>query len=156
MRPLGPATMGAMRYLLGYDGTCGTCTRIARGVRTLGGGALEIAPLQSRRMRRVRREVFGPDAPWAATLVAVGRPVALRTDAVARRSVRAQTGWRMVPAFWRAVGPWTGLRIVALAGRELSRRPVRGPAAPMIEALIGVRALLQQPAASGRGHSPHR
>ena len=107
------------RWILGFDGTCGSCAGVADAVSACG-DRLEVLPLQNEAVREWRHSALGDDAAWVPVLLAVS------DDA----GVQAWTGVRLVG---RLVGRWGvrgSFRVLRTLGRlrAMNRRgEVRRP-----------------------------
>ena len=107
------------RWILGFDGSCGSCAGVADAVAAACGDRLEVLPLQHPDVADGRRRALGDGAAW--------RPVLLTVSAA---GVRAATGVRMVGRLVVHLGPRTALRVVRTVGRLRSmndRGEVRRP-----------------------------
>ncbi len=107
-------------WVLGFDGSCRTCGEISQAVAVACAGRLEVLPLENPRMKEWRAAAFGPDAPFAPTLI--------RADEDGR--VRAWTSHRMALPLTRRLGVRATLRVLGALGRlrEQIHQPLAGPA----------------------------
>lgn len=65
-------TDSEMRRILAFDSSCGGCRRISDAVARACDGRLEVLPLAHPDVVAWRERAFGPDAPFAPTLLEVG------------------------------------------------------------------------------------
>lgn len=105
------------RWILGFDGGCGTCGHLARELVALSEGKLTARSLRSAEVQRWREQALGSDAPWAPTLFAVDGT-----------GVRAWIGPKLVLRLGRLVGPHKLWQIAGIVGGLMD--PVTGPASP--------------------------
>ncbi|WP_163570138.1 hypothetical protein [Fodinicola feengrottensis] len=103
---MSPSTAMSERWVLAFDATCGTCTKISTAVSQACGGRLKILPLSRDDVRGWRQEALGENPPWAPTLIQLtdGRP-------------RAWTGTRMTARLARLLGPRSSMRVVRALGQ---------------------------------------
>lgn len=99
------ATGRKTQWVLGFDGGCGTCGRLAQELVELSGGTLTAKSLRSVEVQGWRERALGGDAPWVPTLFAVEG-----------ESVRAWTGKGLVARLGRLVGPHKLWRIATVVG----------------------------------------
>lgn len=59
------------RWVLAYDATCGQCRAISATVKGETADRIEVLPLDHADVDGWRAAAFGPDAPWAPTLIRV-------------------------------------------------------------------------------------
>jgi len=59
------------RWVLGFDGGCGTCSQLAKELVALSGDKLTAKSLRSPEVRGWREKAGGSDGPWVPTLFAV-------------------------------------------------------------------------------------
>lgn len=135
------------RWVLGFDGNCDTCSRLAEQVAGLSGGVLTVRSLRSPEVRRWRERALGLDAPWAPTLIAVEGG-----------EVRAWTGAALALRLGRLLGPRRLWQVVGIIGelvdspisptsperRRILRRGITGATAAV--ALLGGAGSHQSPA----------
>lgn len=98
-----------VRWVLGFDASCGRCREIAKAATKAAGGRLEVLPLAEVNVHRWRVESLGADAPWVPTL--------LRVDG---NQVNAWTGPAMGLRLLRRLGPVPAIKLFFALG-ELSR-----------------------------------
>lgn len=132
------------RWILGFDGGCAACNKLAKDIVDLGAGKLVAAPLRSCLLLRWREQTLGTDAPWRPTLFAVEG-----------EKVRAWTGPALGWHLARLLGPGKTWQIVRMLGELNSdqkpgdaadpsrRRAVRalGGAAVALGIVVGRRSL---------------
>lgn len=96
-----------VKFVLGYDGNCLACGRVAGAIRQEIGDQVELMSLLDPRMESWREEILGSNRPWAPTLVEVqqdnhaaaahvGLPLAINLVRV--------VGLRKAQAVMRAIG----------------------------------------------------
>jgi len=137
-------SIGETQWVLGFDGGCGTCGRLAQELVALSGGKLSAKSLRSAEVQGWRGRALGPDAPWAPTLFAVEG-----------EWVRAWTGKGLVARLARLVGPHKLWRIATIVGALMD-----GPEGPELpsrrlvlrQGIAGTAAALAL--LSGAGASP--
>lgn len=101
------------KLYLGFDASCGDCSRIARRISDEAGQRVSVVSLRSSEMRTWRKSTLGESAPWAPTLV-VERG----------EKVEAWTGWQIAPVLARYLDATSAMRILgALGGDALSGTP---------------------------------
>lgn len=105
------------RWVLGFDGGCGTCNHLAQQLVELSEGKLTAQNLRSPKVQPWREQALGSDAPWAPTLFAV--------DGV---TGRAWTGTGLITRLGRLVGPQKLWKIATIVGGLMD--PQAGPASP--------------------------
>lgn len=132
------------RWVLGFDGGCGTCGHLAQQLVDLSGGRLTVASLHSTKVQQWREQALGPDAPWAPTLFAV--------DGTA---VRAWTGSGLVTRLGRMVGPLKLWQIATMVGGLMDQQA--GPAslgrrAAIRQGLVGSAAAIALLSGTGPSH----
>lgn len=93
------------RWILGFDGGCGTCGYLAQELVELSGGKLTAQSLHSFEVQAWRERTLGPDAPWVPTLFAVEGD-----------EVRAWTGNGLIARLARLVGPHKMWQIATIVG----------------------------------------
>lgn len=91
----------AVRWLLAFDASCGTCKGIAHAVGRACRGRLEMPPLADAEVRRLREKALGPGPEWAPTLLHIDGD-----------RVRAWTGAAMALPLGRRLGPAGNARVV--------------------------------------------
>lgn len=144
--------MTATRWILGFDGGCGTCTNLARQIEALSEGRVTARHLREPEVHRWRTQTLGAAAPWTPTLFAV-----------ADGRVRA---WRRLGMAWqlgRLLGPakmWQVARLLGESGAPADAAPdpgrrrflrIVGGAALGLAVLSGTKALT--PLATGAQES---
>ncbi len=100
------------RLVLGYDGSCGTCSRMAVEIAEEVGEALEVMPLMAPDMRQWRDEVYGESPPWRPTLVQVDD----------RGQVRAWSGRKVAFVLPRLIGFRRSFKILRILGDLVHQR----------------------------------
>ncbi len=95
------------RWILGFDGSCGSCAGVADAVAAACGDRLEVLPLQHPDVADRRRRVLGDGAAW--------RPVLLRVSG--DTDVQGWTGIRMAGRLVAHLGLRTAGRVVRTLGR---------------------------------------
>jgi hypothetical protein len=142
--------------ILAFDASCGTCSLIARRTAEICGDRLSILSLSHPRVAKLRYEAFGPEAPWAPTLIDT------RTS-----PPRAWTGKGMALRLATLIGPRRSWRVLTAVGaiRHEGRMPDPGHGALRISrarflggvplAVTGAALLLGSPAqAATTGPAP--
>lgn len=104
------------RWILGFDGGCEACGRLAQHLVELSKGKLLAAPLRSCLLLRWREQALGPDAPWLPTLFLVDG-----------EQVQAWIGPAMAMRLARLLGPRKTWYVVRMLG---DRDPAREAEAP--------------------------
>lgn len=99
--------MNQQRFILGYDGSCSKCTRLAKDARESLEGRLDILPLSDQQMRNWRAEALGESPPWRPTFVEVSNG-----------GVKAWTGVRIVPAMVTRLGAGSLWKIAQILGKQ--------------------------------------
>jgi hypothetical protein len=105
------------RWILGFDGGCGTCRYLAQQLVELSGGRLTAQSLRSAEVQGWREQALGPDAPWAPTLFAVEGEY-----------VRAWVGKGLIARLGQLVGPHKLWQIATIVGGLMEESS--GPASP--------------------------
>lgn len=101
---------------LGFDASCGECSRIARRITEGSGERVQVMSLRSEAMQEWRRGALGDNPPWAPTLVVEKEG-----------NIQAWTGWQIAPVLSRHLDTRTTWRILAaLGGDALSGSPWKG------------------------------
>lgn len=95
------------RWILGFDGSCDTCSRIADQARSIVGDTIEVLSLRSVEVREWQHAAFGANPPFVPTLFMV-------IDA----DVRAWTGSAMTARLTRLLGPRRALKLARVVGSE--------------------------------------
>lgn len=122
------------QWVLGFDGGCSTCGRLAQELVALSDGKLTAKSLRSAEVQGWREQALGVKAPWAPTLFAVEG-----------ESVRAWTGKGLVARLGRLVGPHKLWRIAMLVGglmEPLEEPASRGRRVVLRRGIIGTAASL--------------
>lgn len=104
------------RWVLAFDGSCGTCRDISRVVDEACAGRLEVLPLTYPQVEQWRQAAFGADAPFTPTLLLI------RADG----EVRGWTSRRMAVPLARRLGVRASLRVLTAIGelREQVHQPL--------------------------------
>ena len=105
-------TLGAERWVLTFDSSCGRCREISMRVSQASAGRLEVLPLTRADVRTWRRTYFGAAPPHTATLLRV------RED-----SVRGWIGPAIAPVLIRRLGMRSTLRVMIALGK-LGEQPM--------------------------------
>jgi hypothetical protein len=124
------------RWVLAFDGSCGSCRGIAEAVAKACSDKIQVLPLRHPDVAKWREESFGPDAAWKPTLLMVGSG-----------RVRAWTGVRLATRLGRLLGPATSVRVVRALGQlrmEARRGEVGGPTIDVSRPGTSRRRFLQQ------------
>lgn len=95
------------RWVLAFDGSCGTCGEISQVVGAACADRLEVLPLANPQVEQWRASAFGSDAPFAPTLIRIGND----------GEVRAWTSHRMALPLTRHLGMRTTLRVLSALGQ---------------------------------------
>lgn len=98
---------GIERWVLAFDGSCGTCGEISQVVGAACTGRLEVLPLANPHVEQWRASALGSDAPFAPTLIRVGDD----------GEVRAWTSRRMALPLIRHLGIRGTLRVLSALGQ---------------------------------------
>lgn len=98
------------QLILGYDASCGSCSRASARIQDLLGSKLTIKPLTS--LWDERREVFGDTPPWAPTLI----------ELQPSGQVRGWAGVRMGPRLTREFGVKRSMQALQVIGEEMPAR----------------------------------
>ena len=93
------------RWILAFDGGCSACRNLVERVQAVAGPQLEVQSLAEQEVRDMRAAVFGKDAPWMPTLLAVDG-----------EHVSAWTGPRLSLRLARLLGPGRSMRVVRSIG----------------------------------------
>lgn len=102
--------------MLGFDGGCGTCSRLARELVELSAGQLTARSLRSAEVGLWREQALGAGAPWAPTLFAV-----------AGDEVQAWTGSAMAWRLTRLLGVGKMWQVAQIMGDLMDRPMVADP-----------------------------
>lgn len=102
-----PASPSSERWVLGFDGSCQTCTVIGQMVNDIAGDRLESANLRSPELVSWRSRVLPSDAPWLPTL--------FRAE---HGHVEAWTGAAMVGKLTQLLGPVKAVRLARAVGQS--------------------------------------
>lgn len=108
------------RWILAFDGSCGSCGGVADAVTAACGDRVEVLPLQNQTISDWRAVALGVEPPW--------KPVLLRV--AGDSDVRAWTGIRLVGQLVARLGPAASVGILRALGRLRStnnRGEVRRP-----------------------------
>jgi len=97
----------ASRWVLGFDGSCHTCARMAEQARSIAGDTIEILSLRTTEVQAWSISALGPDAPWTPTLYEVSEG-----------DVRAWTGSAMAARLTRLLGPRRAIKLARMIGAE--------------------------------------
>ncbi|MGW7514460.1 bacteriocin fulvocin C-related protein [Streptomyces sp. NPDC054796] len=119
------------RWVLAFDGTCGTCAAVSKAVERASEGKLEVLPLTHREVQRWLRLDEKPRTRWAPTLLRV------RDE-----HVRAWTRPLMAVQLARRLGPRSTLRVLQSLG-QLRSEARNTPARAEAENAIGRKRFLQ-------------
>ncbi|GAT68994.1 transcriptional initiation protein Tat [Planomonospora sphaerica] len=98
-----------IRWILGFDASCGTCSKIAEAAKDAAGERLEVLPLAHQDVQQWRAESLGAEAPWV--------PALIRVDG---NQVRAWTGPAMGLRLLGRLGPRAAVKLFKALG-ELSQ-----------------------------------
>jgi hypothetical protein len=109
------------RWILAFDGSCGTCTAASIAVREASRGRVEVAPLTRSEIEDLRQRVYGSTPPW--------RPTLIRDRG---ETVRAWVGARMAFRLALRLGARSSIRVLRALGevREASIRQSASQEAP--------------------------
>lgn len=102
-----PADSNEVRWILGFDGWCLSCTALARQLEALSDGRLTARSLREPEVQAWRAQTLGADAPWTPALFAVG-------DGRVRAWRRLGMAWRLS----RLLGPGKMWQIARLLGES--------------------------------------
>lgn len=98
-----------LRWILGFDASCGRCSEIAKAAKNAAGEKLEVLPLEHPDIQRWREESLGANAPWVPTLIRVGAT-----------QVHSWTGLAMGMRLLTRLGPVGAIKLFKALG-EVSR-----------------------------------
>lgn len=118
-----------VRWVLAFDGSCGSCGGVADAVSAACGDRVEVFPLQNQTVSEWRQTTLGDDAPW--------KPVLLRVSA--DNEVGAWTGVRLASRLVTRLGLSASVDVLRALGQLRtmnSRGEVRRPGD--IEPLVGM------------------
>ena len=117
------------RWILAFDGSCGSCGGVADAVSAACGDRIEVFPLQNDTVSAWRLSALGPDAEWKPVLMKI-------TD---DHKVQAWTGVRMASHLVARLGTGASVGILRALGQLRtmnSRGEVRRPGD--VEPLMGL------------------